>query len=215
MLRQFSMTRRRPNHVDLLIPRQSGVDGYRIQSSPNFDGAWTTAFTAPVGGYVDPAIDLTVVATLNTPTNAYGPAVRCIFNPVTYSLTDTAAFWLRFVPVTAGAAGTPGAPTLVLPDASNHGTGLVVIHGTAPSAVSSAGSLQIDLPSLAQDFRIHNEEVARSLYVAFEQDGAEIQCQFGATEQFTSMAAAQSSLWVRGGAGTAAFSLTFTRAFPR
>jgi hypothetical protein len=66
-----------------------------------------------------------------------------------------------------------------------------------------------------QDFRIHNEEAATSLYVSFEQDGPEVQLKFGPQEQFTSILGTQSSIWVRGGGATAAFSATFTAAFPR
>jgi hypothetical protein len=215
MNRQFSMTRRRANHVDLTIPRQSGVDGYRIQSSPNFDGAWTTLFTSTNTGFVDPAINLAVVSAQNIPSNAFGPAVRCIFDPATYSLVDTKSFWLRFVPVTAGTPGTAGAPTLVLSEAAHKGLGVVTIHGTAPLAADSTGSLQIDLPALMQDFRFHNEDATNTLFVAFEQDGAEAQCKSGTQETITTLEGNQSSIWVRSAGGAVAFSLICTRAFAR
>lgn len=213
MIRQFSMTRRRPNLVDLLIPRQNGVDGYRIQSAPNFTGAWTTRITAPVQGYVDPAINLALLEPQNLNPGPFGPPVRIVFNPATFSLTDTANFWLRFVPVSGGAAGTPAAPTLVLPADANKGTGIITIQGTAPNGADSTAALQIDLPGLCRDFRIRNHEGATILFVSTEQSGSELSIAAGAT--YESLLGAQGSLWVRGGGATAAFSATFTGSFLR
>lgn len=215
MNRLFSMTRRVPNHVDMTIPRLSGVDGYRLQWATNFDASFTTMFTATNTGYADPAIDLSTVTAQNLSINAFGPAVRVVFDPATYSITDTKSFWVRFVPVTAGSAGTPGAPTLLLPASANHGLGVNVIHGAAPNAADSTGSLQIDLARLMQDFRIHNEDSTNSLFVSTEQNGAEVQLKAGATEQMTSFSGTQGSIWVRGSGGVVNFSATFTTAFTR
>jgi hypothetical protein len=199
----------------MTIPRLSGVDGFRLQWATNFDASFTTMFTAPNTGYVDPAINLATATAQNLGSNAFGPSVRVIFDPATYSITDTKSFWVRFVPVTGGSAGTPGAPTLLLPASSNHGLGVNVIHGSAPSAVDSTGSLQLDLPRLMQDFRIHNEDGANSLYVSTEQNGAEVQLKTGATEQMTSFSGTQGSIWVRGSGGAVTFSATFTTAYTR
>lgn len=213
MLRQFFMPRRRPNWVDVVMPRQQNIDGYRLQWNTNFSGgSWTTLMTAPVQGFVDPAINLAANHVTNFGIGPYGPPVRVIFNPTTYSIPDTKSFWLRFVPMTGVSAGTPGAPTLILPDTSGHGLGLNVIHGTAPNGADSSASLQIDLPGNMRDFRIHNEEAATSLFVATEQDGPEVMLKFGAEEQLTSILAKQNSIWVRGGGATAVFSATFTLA---
>lgn len=216
MNRFFSMIRRRPNYVDLVIPRQSGVDGYRIQSSPNFDGAWTTRITAPVGGYIDPAINPAVVDFQNLGVGPFGPPVRVIFDPATYSITDTSSFWLRFVPVTGGAPGTAGAPTLVLPSAANHGVGIVTIRGQAPSGADATAALQLDLPRLMQDFQFHCEDGANDLFVSTEQSGPETQIPGPSSDQQTlSIFGTASSIWVRGAGGAVNFSASFTAAFPR
>lgn len=216
MNRLFSMLRRRPNYVDLLIPRTSStVDGFRIQKASNFDGSFTTMFTATNTGYVDPAINPWMIDAQNIGASSFGPSVRVVFDPATYSLVDTKSFWLRYVPVTGGVAGTAGAPTLVLPPTANHGLGINVIRGQAPSGADSTASLQLDLPRLMHDFRIHNEDATNPLFVSFEQDGAEVQLKAGAEEQMTSMFGTQGSLWVRGSGGAVNFSATFTAAFPR
>jgi len=138
----------------------------------------------------------------------------------TMLIPDTKAFWLQFAQVTGGSETLVGAPTLVLPDGANHGQGIVTIHGTAPSATTSAGSLQIDLPRMMQNFQIHSEDSANYLYVSTEQNGAEQQLQPAAFPQYQTLWGVQSSLWVRGatssGTGAAvAFSATFTLGFPR
>lgn len=217
MNRLFSMVRRVPNLVDLVIPRTSAaVDGFRIQTSPNFDGAWTTRFTATNVGFVDANVKPAVLTAHSLGYGAgYGPPVRCVFDPATYGITDTSSFWMRYVPVTGGVAGTPGAATLCLPASAHHGTGIVTIRGTAPSGANSAAAQQIDLPSLVQDLRIQNEETATALFISTEQDGPETRFAGSTVGNTVSLLGTQGSLWVRGGGATAVFSATFTLAFPR
>lgn len=215
MNRLFSMTRRRPNLVDLMIPRIANVDGYRIETATSFNGSWTTRITAPVAGYVDPAVNIASGVAQNLAIGPNGPPVRIVFNPATYGLTDTLSFWMRFVPVAGGTPGTAGAPTLVLPDAANHGLGIVTIRGTAPVGADSTASLQLDLPRLMSDLRVNNEDGTNPLFIAMEQDGAETRVAGGQASQFISLQATQGSLWVRATGGTVTFSATMTASFPR
>lgn len=220
MNRLFGVARRRPNYIDVLTPFAYGVDGYRLKWAANFDaGSFTTFITSTNVGFVDAAINPNVID--SQPLGGFtglagsGRNVRIVFNPATYSIPDTSSFWLQFVPVTGGVEGTPGAPTLVLPDSANHGTGIVTIHGSAPAGATSANALQLDLPRLMEDFQIHNEDGTNNLMISTEQSGAETQLKPDTFSQFAQQRSAQSSIWVRGTGGAVAFSARFTLAFPR
>lgn len=133
------------------------------------------------------------------------------------NIVDTKSFWMRLQPLVGGApSGPPGAPTLVLPDQSNHGLGIVVIEGSAPSGADSGDALQLDLPRLMDDFTVHNREAATSLFVSMEFEGAEKEFKGGELSPVTlSYTGTQGSLFVRGGGATAEFSASFTSVFPR
>lgn len=212
MDRTLSVIRRRPNLVDALVPFVYGVAGYRLKYAQNFDSAiWTTLMTSTNVGYRDPAVNPSVIDV--QPTQG---RVRIIFNPATYSITDTLSFWVELFHVAAGGAETQmSAPTLLLPDSAHHGIHQVTIHGNAPSAADSTGSLQLDLPRLMSDYRIHNEAADRNLFVATEQDGPEQQLRPDTFPQSSSFSSTQSSIWVRGGGAIVPFSAIFTTAFPR
>jgi hypothetical protein len=219
MNRLFGIARRRPNYVDLITPFTYGVSGYRLKWATNFDAAFTTFITSTNVGFVDPAINQYAIDSqpLGGFTGAVGSGrnIRIVFNPASYSIPDTTPFWLQFVQETGGVEGTPGAPTLVLPDSMNHGVGMVTIHGSAPSAGSSATATQLDLPRLGEDFHIHNEDPSNSLYVSSVAGGSETQVKPDPASQFYSFRPTQGSLWVRGGGGAVVFSARFTLAFPR
>jgi hypothetical protein len=211
MNRLFSVTRRRPHVVDVSIPLLSGgVDGYRLQWATNFDAAFTAIITATNVGFLDSNVNRNVIET-----QPVTDKVRIVFDPTTYSIPDTSSFWLQFVPMTGGAPGTAGAPTLILPSEANHGVGLVVIHGNAPSAASSAASLQLDLPRLMQDFKVHNESTTKDLFIATEASGPEILVPKTSDIQSLGFVATQGSLYVRGDSAIVAFSASFTLSFPR
>jgi len=205
-IRLFSIRRRRPNIVDIDTPFVNGVDGYRIKWATNFDAVFTTFLTAPNTGYLDPSINPRVIE--SQPVTG---KVRMVFNPVTYTITDTIPFWLRFCTVIGGVEDAVGAPTLVLTDNSHHGVGIVIIKGTAPAAFP----LQLDLPGLMQDFRVVNESVANNLLLSTETNGAAITIIPGVKLQRLSLAGTQGSIFVQGDGADVLFSATFTRAFPR
>jgi hypothetical protein len=214
MIRLFKIARRRPNIVDFYTPLTQGLDqfGYRIKWAQNFDAATFTAIINSSNvGFLDPNVSRYKVE--SQPTT--GTDVRIVFDPASYSIDDTKSFWLQFARVVGSSEATVSAPTLILPDSALKGQGIVTIHGSAPQASSSAGSLQLDLPFLAQNFQIHNEDAANSLYVATEAGGPEQQLGPSPIFQYEMVRGSQPSLWVRGGGGAVAFSATFTLSFPR
>jgi len=217
MDRLFSIIRRRPHLVDLIMPKQEGVAGYRIEGAPNFDATFNTMFTAPIAsGFVgrlgtgDPINQ----AVLNS---VPGNHVRAVFDPDAYTgigLADDQHMWLRFVPVdVAGAPGTPGAPSLVLTD-SDHGYGRIVITGAAPDEAAVADSLELHLPRGMKNLIFLNQETAggNSLFLAFESGGPEVEV--AAASRYDAWEGTQAMILVRGGGGAVAFSANFTNAFP-
>ena len=217
MNRIFKIARRRPHIVDFYTPFIYGVDTYRIKWAQNFDGVFATIIDSTNIGFIDSTINQNVldVQPLGSMTATGGRAVRIVFDPTTHSITDTSSFWLQYVPVTGGVEGTPSAPTLILPDSANKAVGDVTIHGNAPSAVNSAGALQLDFPFLMQNIRIHNEDGTNPLFVSTEQSGHEQQLQSDSFPQWQSFYGTTGSIWVRGGGGIVAFSAVMTLAFPR
>lgn len=201
MNRLFSIRRRRPNIVDIDTPLQAGVDGYRLKWATNFDGVFASALTSTRNGFIDDNVNRAVIE--SQPVTG---KVRIVFDPDTYSITDTSAFWLQFVPVTGGVEGTPGAATLVLPSTANHGVGVVVIAGTAPNAAP----LQLDLPGLMQDIRFTNTDAANPLLVATEDGGPQMSFLFEQGVEGLTMLGTQGSIYVQGGTGDVDFSASFT-----
>ena len=212
MDRTLSVIRRRPNLVDVLVPFVYGVAGYRLRWASNFDaGVWTEILTSTNVGYRDPSINPVVLDAIPT-----RDRVRIVFDPATYSITDTQSFWVKLSHVSGGGAETVvSAPTLLLPESAHHGIHQVTIQGDAPNAADSSGALQLDLPRLMSDFRIHNEAADRNLFVSTEPNGPEQQFRPDASPQVSGLASTQGSLWVRGGGAPVPFSAVFTMAFPR
>lgn len=217
MNRLFKIARRRPNLVDFYTPFVYGVDTYRLKWAANFDAAFTAFLNSTNVGYLDPAVNQQKldVQPLGSMTATGGRAVRIVFDPATFSIPDTSSFWLQYVPVTGGVEGTASAPTLILPDSANKGVGEVTIHGNAPNAGTSAGSLQLDFPFLMQNIKIHNEDGTNSLYVSTEAGGPEQKLEPDTFPQWANLLGTQGSIWVRGGGGVVAFSAVMTLAFPR
>jgi hypothetical protein len=196
--------------VDIDTPKVYGVDGYRLKWGANFDSVFATILTSTNIGFLDDAVNRNVIET-----QPVTDKVRMVFNPATYGIPDTSQFWLQFFPVIGGAEQTPGAPTLVLPDSAHHGVGLVVIHGDAPNGATSANSMQLDLPMLMQDFKIHNEEAGNDLFISTEAGGPEVMVARSTIIQSLGFLPTQGSIYVRGGGAAVTFSLSFTLAFPR
>ncbi len=211
MNRSINVFRRRTNIVDMMVPKVAGVSEYRIKWAQNFDGSFVQIIAANNTGFFDTTIDRQKVESQPT-----GSTVRITFNPATFSIDDTKSFWIELWHYPSGGPEVQmSAPSLLLPESAHRGIGLITIHGSAPSAVDSSGSLQLDLPGLMQDFRFHNEDGGNALFVATEQSGPEEKLATNALVQLSSFVATQGSIWVRGGGGAVLFSASFTRAFPR
>jgi hypothetical protein len=213
MNRTLSVIRRRTNLVDVVVPIVAGVDKYRLKWNANFDGVFAQFIDSSNVGFLDAAINQAVIEVQQTTGR-----VRIVFNPATYGIPDAQHFWMELWHVAPGGAETQmSAPSLVLPEGAHHGIHQVTIHGFAPNGADVTHSLQIDLPRLMSDFRIHNEAVigGNNLFVASEENGAEQQLQPDTFPQYTSFSSTQGSLWVRGGGGDVPFSAIFTMSFPR
>jgi hypothetical protein len=195
----------------MVIPFQTGVDTYRLKWATNFDASPTQFIDSTRSGFTDPA----VAGNQHVPLP--GAHARVVFDPSTYSIStnDDTAFWLVFVPVTAGSEGTPTAPMLVLP-ALDTSTPVITIRGTAPNQTSLAASLRIDFPRLMTDLRVRNENgSAHDLFVATDASGAEINLSPDPQPDILSVLGNFSSLYVRGSGASVVFSATFTFAFPK
>ncbi len=213
-VRDFNVIRRRAGLVDMLVQkRASAAGGFRIQAATNFDGSFTTLFTATNGcGYTDPTVDLNKLHMVNN--NDY---VRCVFNPANpaYSLDDTNHFWLRYVPLDlAGTPGTAGPVGLILPEDEFQAQVRVAIAGTAPTGAAVANSLILNFPFRMQDVIVRNNEAAggRVLMVALSPGGAERPVAPQETAEFRS--GTIGCLLVRGVSGTVAFTADFTHYLP-
>jgi len=208
MQRPFSVIRRRPNLVDLIIPVQAGVDGYRLDTAANFDAVYAPLITTTLLGHIDASLRSKDHSLVN------GKVVRIIFDPANYAppLVDTQPFWIRVTPITGGAPGTPSAGSLLLPDGDRYRD--LIINGDAPSGATVAASLEIDFPYKVESLRIRNLDAGNTLFVATEVGGPEFEVPFG-TEQSFGIRSATPFILVRGNGAVVPFSATFTTAFPR
>ncbi len=215
--RPFSVVRRRSHLLDILIPKQVGVQGYRLQAAPNFDGSFVTILTADISsGYLDPAVDRNVLQALNNPNQ-----IRVVFDPQTFNgssgIIDNHQFWLQFVPVSfAGAPGTASARCLVLPEDALRGDSRIMIQGSAPSGATVADSWELNLPFRTQDLSIRNQEAGTDLYVALDPGGPEtvVESGMGNMSQLELSDGAIGGFLVRGDGSTANFSASFTSYLP-
>jgi hypothetical protein len=191
--------------VDLYTPFVQGIDVYRLKWTTNFDQAFVTFLDSTNIGFIDDNVNRNVIET--QPTS--GTWVRIVFDPTTYNIPDDVSFWLQLARVVGGLETVVGAPTLILPDAALHGTGMVVISGAAP-----ANPLQLDLPRRMEDFRFVNEDGmgGNTLYIGTEDGGPVMSVLPAVGVQNLGFRGAQGTIYV---SGDVAFSASFTHAFPR
>lgn len=215
MSQDFSVAYRAPNIVDVLIPKITDRTAYRLLASPQFDGAPAFVQIAEATnavGVLDPAVDRRRLSSMP----AAEKRVRIVFDPDTFAtgepvdagLDDTRQFWMQFQPVDNGVPGAVGEPTLILTPSQHNGQAQIAINGTAPNAGDVSGSLVLCLGRRMTNFVISNPDNTNSLFVAFNPAGPEFEVQADTTVRLTS--SMESTLVVRGGGGTIAFSATMT-----
>jgi hypothetical protein len=217
MSRLYSVLRRRPRLIDILVPKQPGIKTYTLMSALNFDQTFNDMVSADVSsGYLDRNVDRNVLQATNNL-----DAIRIVFDPQSFSsapwsLDDNKAFWLKLKTTTFGGVdSTPTPPQLILPESKLRGDTRVAISGEAPSAVDVSGSLEIDLPFRTQDLVIRNQESGIVLFVALEVGGAEQQVEVDTTNlaQLSHMNGAQDFFLIRG-SSAGHFSASFTSYLP-
>lgn len=220
--RDFSVVRRRPHLVDIVVPRRTGVQGYRFSASTNFDLSFHTILTADIScGYIDSVavragrIDPRTLGALS------GKHVRIVFDPTTFAtphaagLDDNQHIWLKFIPVdVSGVAGTPSAPVLVLPYDELNSQGRVIIKGDAPSGSTVANSLRIDLPNRMRNITVRNNSVSggATLMLASTEGGPEYEV--APQEEIEFFEGNMFAFLVRGAGGVANFSASMTHYLP-
>lgn len=210
----FSVAYRAPGIVDVVMPKQEDVNGYKLSASPQFDGtpAFVDILTATKGrGHLDPAVargKLHQMPGVNK--------VRAVFNPDTYAsgepidagISDAAQFWMRFTPIDpAGVEGADSDPVLVLTPSQRKGTDRIAISGTAPVAASVSGSLSICLGLRMTNFVIQNNG-SNPVFVAFNPSSAEVQVAAG--EEYKFLTASHDQLLLRATGGTSAVTVSFS-----
>lgn len=213
-LPNFKVAYRAPGVVDLLIPRQPGVDGYQINGSVQFDGdpAFVPLFTAGASaGYLDPAVDrgrLHYLPGTDRVRAVFSPASFGAGQPTDAGLVDAVQFWLTMQPVVGGVPGVASAPALVLSPDQVRRTERVVIHGVAPAAADVSGALVLFLGRRMGAFNFANIG-PNPLYVGYGVGGPEMQVGSGLTRSSAFGLGSTSTLVVRGVGGPATFTADF------
>lgn len=206
-MRLISIYRRKPNLVDILIPRQANADRYRLKWANNFDvSPFATFITSEKTGFRDVNVDDATVVTV------HGDYVRIVFNPATYSIPDDQVFWIKFFPVDfSGVEGSGTPPLMVLtPDPGGSYFPQYVITGNAPNVGTLATALEIHFPRQMRDLRLQN---TASMYMAFDPNGPEVLFPGDPLPKDISAWATQSLILVRGQGASVPFSLLFTLAY--
>ncbi len=236
MARILSLYRRRPKLIDVNL--QSGpyapsalgqaagkvAASYDFQVSSNCDGTFTTFQNVPAsGGYRSPTAQDSVAGfdseQFSQSRTPY--LTRFAFNPIDYmtggavntvfstaGVSDATPIWLRVIQKNLDTStNTASAPHLILPYPIIPQRP-VIVGGTAPNAVSIAGSLEIQLPMQCNGIQIQNNG-SNVLMVAFESTGVEFTVPPLSTE-FTDLGMTYqtaSQIFVRGVGGTTAFNM--------
>lgn len=209
-VRDFQVVRRRSNLVDLIIPKELGDVSYEIEGAVNFDAAYSSLVSVPVGrGHLDQSIDRRVLNQLPG-----HDKVRITFDPDNYSgvLTngDTAHFWLRLIRTTGGGAQPPSIGTLILTEAERQAQQQITIQGDAPASTTR---LPIGLPRRMDNFNIVNHDDTNNLLVSTIEDGSQYNVLPG--ETWSPFTGATAGIEVSGDGGVVAFSASFTNTFPQ
>jgi hypothetical protein len=204
----FSIIRRRSNLIDMVIPKQVGVDGYRIRGAPNFDDTFNDMFTASIGsGFLDVNVDRRTLHTVPG-TNR----IRAVFDPQTFNgatnIVDAEQFWLTFQPVVGGTPGTETDPVLILTEPQRRGSAQIAINGTALVGADVTSSQRLCLGSRTLGLTIKNDGPTNPMFVAVAPNGPEVEVLAGEVYDFGTISLTD-QLLVRTTGGTTTFSATF------
>ena len=190
--REFSIRRRRTHLLDIITPMRTGIAGYSIQWASNFDVAFATIISN-LQGYRDPTIPQAVLDP------APGQNCRFVFDPASYGITDDDAFWLKLLQHDAtGATVATSAPVLVVPERERHARLRIAIAGAAPSGATVLDSLKIYLPFGAANLFVHNRNANKSMFLAFNPTGPEIELEPNALPEFPTYEGQIEVIYVRG-----------------
>lgn len=144
MSRIISLRRRRPNLVDLYVPRESGVASWEFSASTSFyDSSPTLLQAMNYNGFKSASVPL---AAMGPDFTAYKDKVRFVFDPEDYdpTLDDTTPFWLYLTTKDgAGSVVTSYAPHLILPYASTPNRAYNIT-----GSIPDTATYEIQLPGL-------------------------------------------------------------------
>lgn len=217
MPRSISVTRRKPNLVDLNIRDRPNILGFEFGAASNFDSAFSV-FQTVLGDGMQKLDTGTPPRSVNVPVpgSQFRGLVRFVFDPDVYTVAvpavkDSAPFFIRVRTVLPdGLFGAYEAMHLVMP--YNPGPFRPIqLRGTAPAAVDLAHSLEIQLPMQCNSNTIMNDGT-NDLFIAFESPGAEYRIQpvtttFKTIDQYITSV---SQIFVRGAGGGTTLNAIFT-----
>ncbi len=163
MSRIISLRRRRPNLVDLYVPRTPGVVSWAFSTSTTFfDSSPTPAQTMNYTGFRTKDVPL---AAMGPDFTAYKDKVRWVFDPTEYGLNDGQPFWLYLTTTDTTGATVDYAPHLILPFASTPNRAYNIA-GTIPTT----DTYELQLPGLTANQSVQVDGAA-SVTVAFDELG--------------------------------------------
>lgn len=203
---RFSVFRRSSGLIDIMVPREAGVDKVRLKTDSNPFGSFSTTVVESRHGYVDPDL-----AGVYHPL-VQGEMVRFVLKPTNFTLPDVGAFWLKVVGVDTSNAEmvspSPSAPTLVHPVVSGISEG--GFNATAPVGAAVTDAVRIDLGRAVTQLQIRNLDAARALHVSYDAPGSETIIPFGT--EAVAFNGTTTSLYLRGIGGTVAFNVRYSLA---
>jgi len=165
MSRIISLRRRRPNLVDLYVPREPGVVSWSFSASATFHDSTPTLLKAmDYNGFKSESVPLSAMGPDFT---AYKDKVRFVFDPEDFdpTLDDATPFWLYLTTTDTTGATVDYAPHLILPYSSTPNRAYNI-----KATIPDTAQYEIQLPGLTANQSV---QVAGSNYVELA---------FGATE---------------------------------
>jgi len=174
MPRSISVTRRKPDLIDLFINRRAGVTGFQFSVADNFDSALTVFQEISIYGYASPSVigNATINKYAGAIGNQYRNKTRFVFAPSDYTasvaaMRDDKPIYLSIKQRNAdGSLGAAEALHMIVPPPWP-GRRPIMLRGTVPLGVNIAASLEIQLPMSCYDWEIQNGGAA-DMYIAFE-----------------------------------------------